>query len=61
MGEDTADASGARTITVTYLGDPYLTATATGAVSGTSEFSAVFTATETGHRTVYLPITLRDH
>jgi hypothetical protein len=60
VGDGTADGSGAFSITVTYLDDPYLTATATGAVSGTSEFSAVFTATVTGHRAVYLPITLRE-
>ena len=60
VGEDIADGSGAFSITVTYLDDPYLTATATGAVSGTSEFSAVFTATVTGHRSIYLPVTLRN-
>jgi hypothetical protein len=60
VGDDTADAGGAFTVTVSYLSDRYLTATATGAVSGTSEFSAVFTATETGHRTIYLPVTLRN-
>jgi hypothetical protein len=60
VGDDTADAGGAFSVTVTYLNDPYLTATATDAVSGTSEFSAVFTATETGHRSIYLPVTLRN-
>jgi hypothetical protein len=59
VGDDTADAGGAFSVTVTYLNDPYLTATATDAVSGTSEFSAIFTATETGYCAVYLPITLR--
>ena len=61
VGEDIADGSGAFSITVTYLDDPYLTATATDAVSGTSEFSAIFTATETGYCAVYLPITLRGY
>jgi uncharacterized repeat protein (TIGR01451 family) len=42
MGDTTADASGAFTVTVSYLTQPYLTATATDAISGTSEFSAVF-------------------
>jgi hypothetical protein len=61
VGEDIADAGGVFSVTVSYLSDSYLTATATDAVSGTSEFSAVFTATETGYSTVYLPITLRDY
>jgi hypothetical protein len=63
LGETTADANGDFTLTVSSLGDPYLTATATDAVSGTSEFSAVFTATgssgpETG--LVFLPVVLRS-
>jgi hypothetical protein len=36
---------------------PYLTATATAAADGTSEFSAVYTATVL--YTVYLPVVLR--
>jgi len=60
VGDATADSGGAFTVTVTYLSDPYLTATATDAVSGTSEFSAVFTATVTGRRSIYLPVTLRN-
>jgi len=42
VGNTTANASGAFTVTVSSLSAPYLTATATDAVSGTSEFSAVF-------------------
>jgi hypothetical protein len=60
LGDITADASGLFTVTVSFLSDPYLTATATDAVSGTSEFSAVFTATVTAVR-VYLPMILRNY
>jgi hypothetical protein len=60
VGDTTADASGAFTFTVSSLSDPYLTATATDAVSGTSEFSAVFTAT-TVIRPLYLPIILKNY
>ena len=48
------------TVTLSSLGDPYLTATATDA-RGTSEFSEVFTATETGGGTIYLPIALKNN
>jgi CSLREA domain-containing protein len=54
-GSATADAGGAFTVTVGSLGSPYLTATATDVVSGTSEFSAVFTSMTS----VYLPIVLK--
>jgi len=60
VGDTTATASGAFTVTVSYLTQPYLTATATGVVSGTSEFSAVFTSTVTGGK-VYLPIILKNY
>ncbi len=63
VGDTTANASGAFTLTVSSLSDPYLTATATDVVSGTSEFSAVFTATVPLAPSVgplYLPIILRD-
>ena len=63
VGDTTADASGTFTVTVSSLSDPYLTATATDAISGTSEFSAVFTATvplAPPASPVYLPIILRD-
>jgi hypothetical protein len=60
VGDTTATASGAFTVTVSSLRDPYLTATATDAVDGTSEFSAVFTSTVTGGN-IYLPIILRGY
>jgi hypothetical protein len=60
VGDTTADAGGAFTVTVSSLSDPYLTATATDEVSGTSEFSEVFTATVTGGGSVYLPIILKN-
>jgi parallel beta-helix repeat protein len=43
IGTTTADASGNFTITVDTLSHPYLTATATDVISGTSEFSGVYT------------------
>jgi hypothetical protein len=58
VGETTADPGGAFTVTVDFLSDPYLTATATEPVSGTSEFSAVFTAPLPGP--IYLPIVLKN-
>jgi hypothetical protein len=61
VGNTTATASGAFTVTVSYLTQPYLTATATDAVSGTSEFSEVFTATVPLAPPVYLPIILKNH
>jgi hypothetical protein len=61
IGDTTATASGAFTVTVSSLSDPYLTATATDAISGTSEFSQVFTATVPVGRNVYLPIILKNH
>jgi hypothetical protein len=57
-GNAAADPGGAFTVTVDFLSDPYLTATATDPVSGTSEFSAVFTAPLPGP--IYLPIVLKD-
>lgn len=59
VGGTTADASGAFTVTVDRLAKPYVTATASDAINGTSEFSAVFTATVTGGN-VYLPIVLKN-
>ena len=58
VGGAAATAGGAFTVTVSHLSKPYLTATATDAISGTSEFSAVFTATVTGAAPVYLPVVL---
>ena len=56
VGDTTADTNGVFTVTVSSLNNPYLTATATDAISGTSEFSAVFTATVTGGYNIYVPI-----
>ncbi len=62
VGDTTANVSGAFTVTVICPSDPYLTATATDAISGTSEFSAVFTSTVTVTCTkVYLPIILKNY
>jgi parallel beta-helix repeat protein len=64
VGDTTATASGAFTVTVSYLTKPYLTATATDAISGTSEFSAVFTATvplAPPVSPIYLPIILKNY
>ena len=58
MGNATANASGAFTVTVSALKKPYLTATATDAAKGTSKFSVVFAATE--KLNVYLPIVLSN-
>ncbi|MFB0537255.1 MAG: hypothetical protein ACETWR_20015 [Anaerolineae bacterium] len=63
VGDTTATASGDFTVTVSGLTQPYLTATATDATDGTSEFSEVFMATvplapPTGP--VYLPIILKN-
>jgi putative surface-exposed virulence protein len=63
VGTTTADASGDFTLTISSLSDPYLTATATDG-RGTSEFSAVFTATvplTPDVRPTYLPIILKNH
>ena len=62
VGHTTADASGAFTVTVSYLTKPYLTATAADAISGTSEFSGVFMATvplAPGSGTVFLPLLIK--
>jgi titin len=62
VANTTADLGGTFTLTVDFLSDPYLTATATDPVSGTSEFSTVFTATVSGAppaEPIYLPIVLR--
>ena len=65
VGDTTATASGAFTVTVSYLTQPYLTATATDAISGTSEFSEeVFTTTvplAPPVSPIYLPIILKNH
>jgi titin len=56
LGSATADGSGAFSLSLTSLPYPYLTATATDASNGTSEFSEVFTSTV---QTLYLPLVLR--
>jgi hypothetical protein len=64
IGSTTADASGAFTVTASALTRPYLTATATDAISGTSEFSVVFTATLSpapSFSLVYLPVVINNH
>jgi hypothetical protein len=61
VGDTTATTGGAFTVTVSSLSDPYLTATATDATDGTSEFSEVFTATVTGGGSIYLPIILKSY
>jgi parallel beta-helix repeat protein len=61
VGDITATTGGAFTVTVSYLTKPYLTATATDATDGTSEFSEVFMATVPVGRNVYLPIILKNH
>jgi uncharacterized delta-60 repeat protein len=61
VGSTTASASGAFTITVGSLSELYLTATATDAFSGTSEFSSFFTATVPIYdHEVFLPLIMRD-
>ncbi|MBN1217951.1 MAG: CSLREA domain-containing protein [Anaerolineae bacterium] len=63
VGGTTADGSGNFTVTVTSLAQPYLTATASDVISGTSEFSGVFSVTvplAPPAGPVYLPIILRN-
>jgi hypothetical protein len=58
------DTTTAGAFTVDSLDNSYLTATATDAISGPSEFSAVFAATVSGASPagpVYLPIVLKNH
>jgi titin len=57
LGSAVANGSGNFTLTMSSPAYPYLTATATDAALGTSEFSAVYTATII--RAVYLPLVLR--
>ncbi len=57
IGSTVADGGGNWTLVVGSLGQPYLTATATGAAEGTSEFSAVYTATV--FYDVFLPLVSR--
>lgn len=55
IGSTTATAAGAFTLTVGSVSDPYLTATATDVVSGTSEFSNSF---PTPRLHIYVPLVL---
>jgi hypothetical protein len=59
VGKATANTNGDFSVTIGTLLVPYLTATATDAVSGTSEFSGVFAVTE--RFSVYVPIVLNTH
>jgi titin len=57
VGDDFADSSGDYVITVSHLIWPYLTATATDVISGTSQFSGVYTSP---FRSIFLPIVFKD-
>jgi hypothetical protein len=64
VAQTTADAGGNFTVTVSSLAQSYLTATATDVISGTSEFSDVFTATvELAPESfmIFLPTVLNNH
>jgi hypothetical protein len=57
-GSATADGNGGFTLTPPgHLAKPFLTATATDPISGTSEFSGVY---DSGITTIYLPAVLRE-
>ncbi|MDF1512602.1 MAG: hypothetical protein P1S60_02210, partial [Anaerolineae bacterium] len=56
LGSATADGSGDWSLSVACFGSPYLTATATDAVDGTSEFSSVFTSSV---RCLFMPLITR--
>jgi CSLREA domain-containing protein len=58
QGSNHADASGHFTITVGGLLWPYLTATATDPISGTSEFSLVY---EADNRGLFLPVVMKNY
>ena len=57
VGSITSDIGGVFTVTASSLDKPYLTATATDVIDGTSEFSAVF-VTEIK---IYLPLVLKNY
>jgi CSLREA domain-containing protein len=64
VGDTVATASGAFTVTVSYITKPYLTATATDATDGTSEFSEAFAAEVAlapPGGLIYLPIILMNY
>jgi hypothetical protein len=56
LGSTTASGGGSFTLTVGGIPAPYLTATASDATDGTSEFSSVFTST---FGSLYLPLIMR--
>lgn len=59
IGSTTADGSGDFVLTLAGpLGKPFLTATATNVVSGTSEFSSVF---DSEIRNVFLPLVFKNY
>lgn len=60
-GSAVADGGGSFTVNVDFLVYLHLTATATDAAKGTSEFSEVFTSTVRGGGNVYLPLVMRNH
>lgn len=57
LGSTTADGGGAFNLSLPFQPYPYLTATATDATDGTSEFSDVFRSTV---QPCFLPMILRD-
>jgi hypothetical protein len=57
VGSTTAAPSGAFALTASHLTKPHLTATATDAISGTSEFSVVFTHSL---KNIFLPLVLKN-
>jgi CSLREA domain-containing protein len=64
VGDTVATASGAFTVTVSYITKPYLTATATDATDGTSEFSEAFAAEVAlapPGGLIYLPVILMNY
>jgi len=61
VGNAVADGGGDFTVNVDILVYLHLTATATDAAKGTSEFSAVFTSAVRGGGNVYLPLVMRNY
>jgi hypothetical protein len=57
VGSGTANASGEWTLTVPYLPDRYLAATATSLISGTSELNGPW---DSGIDTLFLPLVVRN-
>ena len=60
VGQGTADLTGAFTVTLSELSQPYLTATATDAISGTSKFSAVFLSSVLELK-YYFPVLMKSY